>query len=165
MGCMFSRSPSFVTFFSFGLIINGLFGPKMQVFSSETSLPYTEIDNHFEETHNFSVEVHEFSTRVRHLGFQARAKGYFATRRGRYPNSSSTFNISKLIICGDIELNPGPDTRPSSICKPACSVCNKVIARNHRALSCDQCTLWCHMKCGQVELREYKRLQQMDQFN
>ena len=40
-----------------------------------------------------------------------------------------------------------------------------VIASNHRALSCDQCTLWCHMKCGQVKLREYKRLQQMDQFN
>ena len=72
------------------------------------------------------------------------------------PNSDSRFQLMHVTVSGDIELNPGPTN---------CSVCNKVIARNHRALSCDQCTLWCHMKCGQVKLRKYKRLQQMDQFN
>ena len=64
----------------------------------------------------------------------------------------SRFQLMHVIVSGDIGSNSGP-------------VCNKAIARNHRALSCDQCTLWCHMKCGQVKLKDDKRLQQMDHFN
>ena len=94
--------------------------------------------------------------KVRHFGLSFRRRGFLASRVQYYPNSDSRFQLTRVTVSGDIELNPGPTN---------CSVCNKVIASNHRTLSCDQCTLWCHMKCGQVKLREYKRLQQMVQFN
>ena len=48
---------------------------------------------------------------------------------------------------------------------PRCSVCMKIIARNHRALSCNQCELWCHMKCGNMKPIQYKHFQQKEQFN
>ena len=41
-------------------------------------------------------------------------KGYFAAGVTRYPNSTSTFNIPRLIKCGDIEINPGPDQASSA---------------------------------------------------
>ena len=34
-------------------------------------------------------------------------KGYFGFRACRYPNSDSTFNLSRLVISGDICPNPG----------------------------------------------------------
>ena len=94
--------------------------------------------------------------KVRHFGLSFRRRDFLTSRVQYYPNSDSRFQLTRVTVSGDIELNPGPTS---------CSVCNKVIASNHRALSCDQCKLWCHMECGQVKLSEYKRLQQMDQFN
>ena len=89
--------------------------------------------------------------KVRHFGLSFCRRGLLASRVPYYPNSDSRYQFTCITVRGDIELNPGPTS---------CSVCKKVIARNHRALSCDQCTLWCHMKCSRVKLREYKRLQQ-----
>ena len=98
--------------------------------------------------------------KVRHFGLSFCRRGLLASRVPYYPNSDSRYQFTCITVRGDIELNPGPTS---------CSVCKKVIARNHRALSCDQCTLWCHMKCSRVKLREYKRLQQtgfaQDVFN
>ena len=94
--------------------------------------------------------------KVRHFRLSFRRRGFLESPVQYYPNCDSRFQLTHVNVSGDIELNPSPTN---------CSVCNKVIARNHRALSCDQCTLWCHIKCGQVKLREYKHLQQMDQFN
>ena len=94
--------------------------------------------------------------KVHYFGFSSHRRVFLASRVKYYPNSDSRFEVMRVIVSGDIELNPGSTN---------CSVCNKVIAKNHRALSCNQRTLWCHMKCGQVKLKDYKRLQQMDQFN
>ncbi len=71
-------------------------------------------------------------------------------------NSISSFNHIRLIVSGDINLHPGPDK---------CSVCAKTIAVNHRALSCDHCGDWCHIKCGNVKPKEYKTYQKMENFN
>ena len=36
-------------------------------------------------------------------------KGYFAADVTRYPNSVSPFNVSRLVKCRDIDINPGRD--------------------------------------------------------
>ena len=70
--------------------------------------------------------------KVRHFGFSFRRRVFLASRVQYYPNSDSRYQLMRVIVSGDIESNPGPTNY---------SVCNTVIARNHRALSCDQRTL------------------------
>ena len=93
---------------------------------------------------------------VRHLGSFPRGKGYFASRVNYYSNSNCSFHLIRLIVSGDISVNPGPEK---------CAVCLKTVARNHRALSCDHCDSWCHIKCGDVTPKQYRELQQMDGFS
>ena len=73
-----------------------------------------------------------------------------------YSNSNCSFHLIRLIVSGDISVNPGPEK---------CAVCLKTVARNHRALSCDHCDSWCHMKCGDVTPKQYREFQQMDGFS
>ena len=44
----------------------------------------------------------------------------------------------RLLICGDIESNPGPTN---------CNVCAKTIRRNARYVTCNQCKTDSHLKC------------------
>lgn len=62
----------------------------------------------------------------------------------------------RLYISGDIDVNPGPDE---------CSVCNKRVARNHRAVNCDNCNMWCHIKCASINPSEYKIYQNLSSFS
>lgn len=39
------------------------------------------------------------------------------------------------------------------------------VARNHRALSCDKCEKWCHIRCGNVKPSDYKNLQCLTTFD
>ena len=55
---------------------------------------------------------------------------HLGARINRYPNSTSTFQITRLAISGDISPNPGPDK---------CNFCSRTIARNHRVLHCTLC--------------------------
>ena len=63
--------------------------------------------------------------KVRHFGLSFRRRGFLASRVQYYPNSDSRFQLTRVTVSGDIELNPGPTN---------CSVCTKVIARNHRLM-------------------------------
>ena len=56
-----------------------------------------------------------------------------------------------LILSGDISLNPGPVKNP-------CSVCFGPVAKNHRAVSCDNCVRWTHIKCEGINPRRYKAM-------
>lgn len=85
---------------------------------------------------------------------------YLKCRIGYYPNATSSFQIERLITSGDICPNPGPATSANK-----CPVCQRTIAINHRAISCDKCDLWCHMKCGKVSAREYKQTQNTHGLN
>ncbi|CAH3165781.1 unnamed protein product, partial [Pocillopora meandrina] len=62
----------------------------------------------------------------------------------------------RLYTSGDIDINPGPDE---------CSVCNKRVARNHRAVNCDNCNMWCHIKCASIRPSEYKNYQRLPSFS
>ena len=49
----------------------------------------------------------------------------------------------RLLSCGDISSNPGPALNCNKF-----SVCRRSVAHNHRAIQCDLCLCWCHIKCG-----------------
>ena len=63
-----------------------------------------------------------------------------------------------LILSGDISTNPGPVNHP-------CTVCSRNVHRNHRALQCDGCQLWSHIKCVGISGRAYVLLQNMSDFS
>lgn len=102
-----------------------------------------------------SIWIHWKTKAIRHLGLVLQGKGYHATRISYYSNSHSTFHQMRLYTSGDIDTNPGPDD---------CSVCNKRIARNHRAVNCDSCNMWCHIKCASIKPNEYKNYQRLSSF-
>ena len=93
-------------------------------------------------------------------------KDFPATRVRRYPNSLSTFNLLKLTISGDIELNPGLGNKPAT-CKPAwkfsCDVCTKPVDWNQKCIMCDGCKKWFHLMCITMELWKYLELSSSDQ--
>ena len=37
-----------------------------------------------------------------------------------------------------------------------CGVCNKSVASNHRAIECDLCKKWIHLKCNKLADKDYK---------
>jgi hypothetical protein len=57
-----------------------------------------------------------------------------------------------ILLSGDVNPNPGPVKYP-------CSVCEKPVAKNHRALQCDQCDSWVHIKCDNPPMtpKEYEK--------
>lgn len=102
-----------------------------------------------------SVCIQRKTKVVRHLGLVLQRKGFHATRISYYSNSHTTFHQMRLYTSGDIDTNPGPDD---------CSVCNKRIAQNHRAVNCDCCNMWCHIKCASIKPNEYKNYQYLSSF-
>ena len=96
--------------------------------------------------------------RGRHLeSHHKRGKKYLSSRLSYYSNAVASFQITRLASYGDISQNPGP--APGGNGSTKCSVCQRTVARNHRAVSCDQCNLWCHIKCGGIHTSQYKHLQ------
>ncbi len=44
------------------------------------------------------------------------------------------------------------------VVKYPCGICEKAVAKNHRAIVCDLCNKWVHCKCSNVPLSEYNDL-------
>ena len=88
-----------------------------------------------------------------HIGmFKLLSTGrYFAAKIRRYPNSSSTFQLARLMMSGDICPNPGPEK---------CKICSRTVARNHRVVCCDSCKGQAHIKYTNIKPSEYKRILQ-----
>ncbi len=53
-----------------------------------------------------------------------------------------------LLLCADIEMNPGPS-------RYHCGVCNCPVANNHRAVQCDDCDIYVDIKCDGMTSKEY----------
>lgn len=75
-----------------------------------------------------------------------------------YPNATSRFQISRISLSGDVAINPGPQTAASNTTKDKCSLCSRTVASNHRAIECDNCLQWCHIKCGSVTPLKYQQM-------
>ena len=52
----------------------------------------------------------------------------------------------------DIEPNPGPIRHP-------CGICERPVAANHRAICCDSCDTWIHIKCANMSPKKYQKHQ------
>ena len=82
-------------------------------------------------------------------------------------NHDVSFSLTRIARSGDVAINPGPDigsTTTSESLKLKCTICRRTIASNHRALICDSCNRWIHIKCGQVSATRYVQLQQLKEF-
>ena len=40
-----------------------------------------------------------------------------------------------------------------------CLVCNRAVAKNHRAVQCDLCDSWVHIACNNLNFYTYQKLQ------
>ena len=80
-------------------------------------------------------------------------------------NITSLYTVSKgkslrlnftllLILSGDIETNPGPSG------KPICESCQRTIAKNHRFVTCAECSCRYHIIHCNVSKSEYDRINQ-----
>ena len=49
--------------------------------------------------------------------------------------------------------------------KDICKICNKSVAENHRAISCDNCERWLHISCTDMEKRTYNMLRDKRKFS
>ena len=59
---------------------------------------------------------------------------------------SRFFTLYILLICGDINPNPGPQW------KFPCGVCPKPVRSNQQRIQCDYCGRWYHSKCCMNDL-------------
>ena len=48
-----------------------------------------------------------------------------------------------VVLCGDVQPNPGPDTSGLELC----SVCSEAVLDDHKAVCCDLCDSWVHVTC------------------
>jgi len=62
-----------------------------------------------------------------------------------------------LLLCGDIQANPGPVQYP-------CGVCKQSVRQNQQALLCDGCDDWFHISCARVSIREYESYSSQGSF-
>ena len=60
-----------------------------------------------------------------------------------------TLSLLVIVLSGDIELNPSPIKYP-------CITCQRPVASNQRALGCESCDSWVHIKCCGVTPSQYK---------
>ena len=84
-------------------------------------------------------------------------KAYLASRLSYHPNSTASFNLTRLALFGDINPNPGPQTSVTS--KSKCKTCERTIARNHRTVRCQECQLPYHLKCSGLNTKNYRQMQ------
>lgn len=71
----------------------------------------------------------------------------------KYADKNIQNNIYLILLCGDIQSNPGPSKYP-------CTLCEKTVRYNQKALQCDECKEWTHIKCdGQITDAEYAMFQ------
>ena len=79
-----------------------------------------------------------------------------------------SFSTSKISLCIGLSRKVLSFTRfpfstmPSILSKVnvkfPCNLCSKPVANNHRALCCDICDQWVHIKCNNVSPADYERL-------
>ena len=72
-------------------------------------------------------------------------------------NPSQYFLILTILLSGDIHYNPGPVKYP-------CTDCNKPVKSNQKAIQCDFCDLWTHLKCTKLTVSEYNLMSKSNDY-
>lgn len=74
--------------------------------------------------------------------------------RYRRRSEAKVVLCSLILLCGDINPNPGP--RPP---KFPCKMCCKAVTKTCRAIQCDNCDVWIHNKCSGISDSQYEHFQ------
>ena len=86
-------------------------------------------------------------------GFEAFASSYRNQRRSTmFVRSKSYLLLNLLLLCGDIDTNPGPNW------KYPCGSCKKPVKSNQHGIQCDSCDSWIHTRCLGMNNDEYQLL-------
>lgn len=69
------------------------------------------------------------------------------------PSSWKNITLLAILLAGDIQLNPGPSVYP-------CGYCEIPVTWEHkRAIYCDECSIWYHSDCLDLNASELNNLQ------
>ena len=68
-----------------------------------------------------------------------------------------TVILLMLILCGNIETNPGPRTALAEIFP--CTYCDLPVNYGEKALCCDECSVWLHKSCLCMKTTAYDKLE------
>ena len=69
---------------------------------------------------------------------------------------TATASLITLLLCGDVESNPGP--RPSHKSIYPCGYCQLPVDYGQKAQCCDTCDVWFHHTCIDMSSRTYSSL-------
>ena len=93
------------------------------------------------------------------LGFQRIPTRMNFRPRYLFTDSAPKFTLILLLLCGDVECNPGPAT--NSIFP--CGFCELPVGWQDMALCCDCCDIWFHRSCLSLSESRYNALGQCDE--
>ena len=65
-------------------------------------------------------------------------------------------NVINNILREDVDFKE--KIQPSKKLKYPCSICNKSVMSNQKAIECDTCNLWSHIKCDGTSEKEYDKM-------
>ena len=61
-----------------------------------------------------------------------------------------------ILLSGDVHPCPGPQTARKP--KDPCGICSKGVRSNSKAILCDSCSKWIHIKCAKFPVDQYNNL-------
>ena len=70
-------------------------------------------------------------------------------------NTTKYCFILYIMMSGDVHYNPGPIRYP-------CTKCKQPVKSNQKALQCDFCDHWTHLRCTTIPVKEYHILAKCD---
>ena len=96
-----------------------------------------------------------FNTGVLHNIYSAKSTtGDFSKdRKLNYQNSDhAKLYVLVILLSGDVHPCPGP-RKPQN----PCGICSRGVRSNSKAILCDLCTRWIHIKCADFPVERYSR--------
>ena len=103
-----------------------------------------------------------------------RKKHFFFRKISYYSNSSTSFQLDNLLLCGDIHPIPGYGStsahdnithvgRKPPTWKHPYGVCSNSVRSNQKGILCDGCCIWHHIKYINMDIRTYIDLGSSDE--